>query len=48
MGLSAVYVNRVLRQLREGGMVTFRDGFVAFDNYHQLADFAQFDPSYMD
>jgi CRP-like cAMP-binding protein len=48
LGLSAVHVNRVLRQLREAGMVTFRDGFVAFDDYDQLAKFAEFDPSYMD
>ncbi|MBE0455200.1 MAG: Crp/Fnr family transcriptional regulator [Roseovarius sp.] len=48
LGLSAVHVNRALRKLREGGMVTFRDGFVAFDDYDQLASFAQFDPSYMD
>ena len=48
LGLSAVHVNRVLRQLREAGMVTFRDEFVTFDDYDRLADFAQFDPSYMD
>lgn len=48
LGLSAIHVNRVLRQLREGGMATFRDGFVAFDDYARLADFAQFDPTYMD
>ncbi len=48
LGLSAVHVNRVLRQLREAGMVTSRDGFVAFEDYDKLTDFAQFDPSYMD
>jgi CRP-like cAMP-binding protein len=48
LGLSAVHVNRVLRQLREAGMVTFRDGFVAFDNYDQLVNFAGFEPGYMD
>lgn len=48
LGLSAVHVNRVLRQLREAGMVTFRDGFVIFDDYDQMAKFAQFDPSYME
>ncbi|MBS0123313.1 Crp/Fnr family transcriptional regulator [Thetidibacter halocola] len=48
LGLSAVHVNRVLRQLREEGMVTFRDGLVTFDDYARLAEFAQFDPSYMD
>jgi hypothetical protein len=29
-------------------MVTFRDGFVAFDNYGRLTDFAQFDPTYLE
>jgi CRP-like cAMP-binding protein len=48
LGLSAVHVNRVLRQLREAELVTFRDGFVTFDDYERLADFATFDPSYMD
>ncbi len=48
LGLSDVHVNRVLRQLREAGMVTFRDGFVAFDDYDQLVNFAGFEPSYMD
>lgn len=45
LGLSAVHVTRVLRQLREAGLVTFRDGFVAFDDHDGLADFAQFDPT---
>lgn len=48
IGLSAVHVNRVLRQLREQGMVTFRDGYVAFDNYERLVAFADFEPSYLD
>jgi CRP-like cAMP-binding protein len=48
IGLSAVHVNRVLRQLREDGLVTFRDGFVAFDDYDRFAEFAEFDPTYLD
>lgn len=48
MGLSAVHVNRVLRQLREAGLVTFRDGVVTFDNYDRLVEFAEFDPTYLD
>ena len=48
LGLSAVHVNRILRQLREDGLVTFRDGFVVFDNYKKLKEFAQFDPVYLD
>ncbi|WP_319496347.1 Crp/Fnr family transcriptional regulator [uncultured Cohaesibacter sp.] len=48
LGLSAVHVNRVLRQLREVGMATFRDGQVVFDNYDRLVAFADFDSSYLD
>jgi len=48
LGLSAIHVNRVLRKLRESGMVTFRDGYVRFDAYDRLAEFAEFDPTYLD
>ncbi|WP_435259929.1 Crp/Fnr family transcriptional regulator [Thioclava sp. FR2] len=48
LGLSAVHVNRVLRQLRESGLVTFRDAHVEFHDYGRLADFANFDPEYLD
>jgi CRP-like cAMP-binding protein len=48
LGLSAVHVNRVLRQLRESGLVTFRDGHVTFGDYVRLAELGGFDPSYLD
>lgn len=48
LGLSAVHVNRVLRHLREDGLVTFRDGHVTFDDYDRLVDLAEFDPAYLD
>ena len=48
LGLSAVHVNRVLRQLREKGLVTFRDGFVTFDDYDRLVEFADFEMTYLD
>ena len=48
IGLSPVHVNRVLRQLREKRLVTFRDGFVRFEDYDHLVDFAQFDATYLD
>jgi CRP-like cAMP-binding protein len=48
LGLSAVHVNRVLRQLRERRIVTFRDGHVAFQDYDRLVDLAEFDPAYLD
>ncbi len=48
LGLSAVHVNRVLRKLREDGLLTFRDGEVVFGNYNGLVALANFDPAYLD
>ncbi len=48
LGLSAVHVNRVLRQLRDSGLVTFRDGHVTFHDYNRLVELAEFDPAYLD
>ncbi|AUQ57604.1 transcriptional regulator, crp family [Phaeobacter inhibens] len=48
LGLSSVHVNRVLRHLRELGLVTFQDGHVTFDNYDGLVNFSEFDPAYLD
>lgn len=48
LGLSAVHVNRVLRHLREEGLVTFYKGRVSFDNFDGLTDVAGFDTDYLD
>ena len=48
LGLSAVHVNRVLRELREEGMLTFHKGMVVFDNYEALIKFSSFDSNYLD
>nr|WP_306264865.1 Crp/Fnr family transcriptional regulator [Pararhizobium sp. IMCC3301] len=48
LGLSAVHINRVLRQLREEGMLTFRNGHVSFDDFDRLVAFADFDVAYLD
>lgn len=48
LGLSAVHVNRVLRELREEGLVTFQKGQVSFDDYDGLVDMAGFDRAYLD
>lgn len=48
LGLSAVHVNRVLRELREEGLVTFQKGRVTFGDYAALAEFSGFDRSYLD
>jgi len=48
LGLSAVHVNRVLRELRELGLVTFQNGRVQFDDFDGLVTFSDFDRTYLD
>lgn len=48
LGLSAVHVNRVLRQLREMGLLTFHKGHVTFDDFDGLVTLADFDKTYLD
>ena len=48
LGLSAVHTNRVLRQLRERGLLTFRDGKATFDNFNGLVELAEFGITYLD
>jgi CRP-like cAMP-binding protein len=47
IGLSAIHVNRVLRRLRETGLLTFRDGSVRFDDLDRLVALAEFDMAYL-
>ena len=48
LGLSAVHINRVLRELREAGLLTFRSGHVRFDDFDRLVALADFDRNYLD
>lgn len=48
LGLSSVHVNRVLRQLREMGLLTFQKGRVSIDDYEGLVALADFDKAYLD
>ncbi len=48
LGLSPVHVNRVLRQLREDGLLTFRNGRVVFDDFDRLVTLCDFDMAYLD
>lgn len=48
LGLTAIHVNRILRKLREAGLVTFRSGRVIIDDHDRLATLADFDPTYLD
>jgi CRP-like cAMP-binding protein len=47
LGLSAIHLNRVLRQLREAGLLTFREGGVRFDDLDALVKLAEFDMAYL-
>ncbi|MFZ3585344.1 Crp/Fnr family transcriptional regulator [Loktanella sp. DJP18] len=48
LGLSSVHVNRVLRELREAGLVSFKEGQVKFMDHAGLVKLADFDPAYLD
>ena len=47
LGLSTVHVNRVLREVRSRGLLTFRKGVVTFDDFDAAVKFADFDMSYL-
>ncbi|RYY22598.1 MAG: Crp/Fnr family transcriptional regulator [Sphingomonadales bacterium] len=47
VGLTSVHVNRVLRDLREAGLVEFRGGRVTIQNLAGLRRAAEFDPDYL-
>jgi len=47
LGLTSVHVNRVLRELREGGLCTFRNGRVTITDLAGLQTIAEFDPAYL-
>jgi CRP-like cAMP-binding protein len=48
LGLSAVHVNRTLRDLRKSGLLTFKRGEVVFNDYAGLVRLADFDTAYLD
>jgi CRP-like cAMP-binding protein len=48
LGLSAVHVNRVLRQLREMSLLTFHRGRVTIHDFDGLVALADFDKTYLD
>ena len=47
LGLSAIHVNRILRELREEGHLTFRKGEVFIEDHGQLSTLAGFDSGYL-
>lgn len=46
-GMSAVHVNRVLRELREAGCCVFQDGRVTITDLPKLTEIGQFDPGFL-
>jgi CRP-like cAMP-binding protein len=46
-GLTPVHVNRVLRVLREDGLLTFRSGVIRIDDRHALHRLAEFDDEFL-
>lgn len=47
LGLTAVHLNRTLRQLRERGFVSFKNAVVTIHDRPGMVEFAGFDPSYL-
>lgn len=47
LGLTSIHTNRILRALRELGLLTFQKGQVVFLDYQALVDYARFDPAYL-
>ena len=48
LGLTAIHMNRVLRQLRERGLVTFRESRVEFHDLAALRTLAEYHSGYLD
>ncbi len=48
VGLTAIHVNRILRQLRERKLLTFRDGKVTIHDMHRLRQLADHHSGYLD
>lgn len=48
LGLTAIHLNRVLRELREAELVTVRVGHVSVHDYDRLAELAVFEADYLE
>ncbi|QZO01280.1 Crp/Fnr family transcriptional regulator [Chenggangzhangella methanolivorans] len=47
LGLTAIHLNRVLRELREAHLLTMRSGHVEIHNFEGLRELAAFDADYL-
>lgn len=48
LGISLVHANRVVRELRDQGLVHWRGASVVIANWRGLSELAEFDPSYLE
>ncbi|MCO6049142.1 Crp/Fnr family transcriptional regulator [Mesorhizobium sp. RP14(2022)] len=48
LGMTAIHLNRVLRQLREAQLMIFREGIVTFLDVEKLIEMADFDRGYLE
>jgi CRP-like cAMP-binding protein len=46
-GLTSIHVNRMLKKLRDDGLMTFRGGEVVIHDWEGLQRIAEFDPAYL-
>jgi CRP-like cAMP-binding protein len=47
LGLSTVHVNRVIQQLRAGGLVTWNEKRIVIADWSQLQEVVEFDPMFL-
>jgi CRP-like cAMP-binding protein len=47
LGLSLVHVNKNIQKLRSSGLVDWKDGIVIMNDFDRLAEFAEFDATYL-
>lgn len=47
LGLSTVHVNRLIAELRSGGVLTWAQGHVKILDWDKLAELAEFDPAFL-
>lgn len=47
LGLSLVHVNRTLRELRDAGIASWKDGSIAIHDWDKLVEVAEFNPVYL-
>ena len=46
-GITAIHMNRALKQLKDDGLADFRRGAVYVPDRKRLGEFAGFDPAYL-